>query len=421
MHIMQNLTKQDISTIIHNMAHLRKRYIQYLIKKTQNLSPLIGIIGHRQVGKTTVAENIAQSYVTLDDRDLLRLALESPKKFIKTYKDYLQAIDECQFAPSLFPEFKEHIRKNKQPGQYLLTGSVRFTSKKTIRESLTGRIINFELLPFTISELAHEPLPQTLLPFFAKNSVEKIIQIIKSKKNRISKSSKEYNYYLDRGGLPGVCFIQNNKLRELKLKEQLSTILERDIRQVYPTTLPNSQIFDFLEYVAKKQGQRFNYSDAKKITGITLPTQKKILYALEAIFLVRRLKVEGDYSGAIYYLEDQAESRLLSQNILTEPDYYEQLIYRNLRAQLFYHLGVTFKEFHYETRGGARIPYAIECEGYNLAILAIDDELPSRSEKAMAASFLKKYNNSRVLFLHRSNQMIKVDDKSISAPIFYFV
>lgn len=403
------------------MAHIRERYIQDLIDKAQKLSPLVGILGHRQVGKTTVAEKVAKSYVTLDDRDSLDLAVASPKIFLEKHNTSLQAIDECQYAPPLFPALKEHVRKNKKPGQYLLTGSVRFTSRSAIRESLTGRIINFELLPMTISEIAHEPLPQTLIPFFSKNSIDSILQSINSKKNKIDSKSKEFNYYNKHGGLPGVCFIQNQKLRDLKLKEQLSTILERDIRQVYSTTLPNSQILDFLQYIAKMQGKRFNYTDARKITGITIPTQKKILYALEAIFLIRRLKVEGSYSAEVYYLEDQAESLQLSQNSLSEFEYYEQLIYRNLRAQFFYNMGLTFKEFHYETRGGVRIPYAIECDGFHLAIIPTEDERPNRSESAAAASFLKVYTNSRVLYLHQGRELQKIDEKSISAPVFFFV
>lgn len=403
------------------MAHHRRRYIQKLIENVRNLSPLIGILGHRQVGKTTIAEKVSQAYVTLDQQEALELALSDPNSFLKKHCAYLQAIDECQYAPPIFPALKDHVRKNKKPGQYLLTGSVRFTSRKAIKESLTGRIINFELLPITISEMAHEPLPQTLIPFFSKNSIDSIIQSIASKKNNIDSSSKEYRYYFEHGGLPGICFIQNRKLRELKLKEQLGTILERDIRQVYPTTLPNSQILDFLQFVSKVQGKRFNYTEARKSTGITIQTQKKLLYALEAIFLIRRLKVEGSYAAEVYYLEDQAESLHLSQNSLSDFEYFEQMIYRNLRAQLFYNIGATYKEFHFETRGGVRIPYAIESAGYHVGVIPIEDEIPSRSEKSAAASFLKVYNNSRVLYLHRGRKMLKIDEKSIAAPVFCFV
>jgi AAA domain len=68
-------------------------------------------------------------------------------------------IDEAQLFPALFPALKAHVRINKRKGQFLLSGSVRFTSKADIRESLTGRIVSLELLPFTISGAAGVPLP----------------------------------------------------------------------------------------------------------------------------------------------------------------------------------------------------------------------------------------------------------------------
>ncbi len=131
--------------------------------------------------------------------------------------------------------------------------------------------------------------------------------------------------------------------------------------------------------------------------------------------------MEGSYSAEVYYLEDQAESLQLSQSTLSDFEYFEQLIYRNLRAQLFYSVGTTYKEFHFETRGGVRVPYAIECEGYHLGIIPIEGEIPGRSEKSAAASFLKVYNNSRVLYLHQGRQLLKIDKKSIAAPVYYFV
>jgi hypothetical protein len=127
------------------------------------------------------------------------------------------------------------------------------------------------------------------------------------------------------------------------------------------------------------------------------------------------------YVGEVFYLEDQAESLQLSQNSLSEAEYFEQLVYRNLRGQFFYNLGLTFKEFHFETCGGARIPYAIQCNDYNLGFLPILEETPSRSEKAAAASFLKTYINSRVLFLNKGSKILKLDEKSIIAPVFYFI
>ena len=404
------------------MAHLRKRYISDIIKQALKLSPLVGILGHRQVGKTTLLENTCAAYCSLDDQDLLQLALKNPKQFIDENKTALQGIDECQLAPPLFPTLKEYVRKNKAPGQFLLSGSVRFTSRKAIRESLTGRIVNLELLPLTISEMAHQPLPNTFEKLITHNSSEKIVQSLSTSLKNLSNLSKEYKLYFENGGLPGVCFINNTSLRELRIKEQINTILDRDIRMIYPTSLSLTQLYNFLSYIANNQGINFNYADAQRATQISMITQKKLIYALESVYLIRRLPIQGTTKGFVIYLEDQAESYYLTnfknKNSL---EAREQLVYRNLRAQLYYKLGSAFKEFHYLTRSGARIPYAIEMNGFHIGILTIQDETPNRSEIATAHSFLKTYEMGKVLILSESKNLLPLESRIIQAPIHLFV
>lgn len=403
------------------MAHLRKRYIYSLISKASQISPLIGILGHRQVGKTTVLEHMCKSYATFDQKELLESATINPNLFLKMHSNPLQGIDECQLVPALFPALKEFVRKHKAPGQFLLSGSVRFTSRSAIRESLTGRIVNFELLPLSISEMAHQDLPDSLDKMMSVQSIERVAQSLETRSKAALGLTKEFKYYFDHGGLPGVCFIRDNRLRNLRVKEQLQTLLDRDIRLVYPTSLPYSQILDYLKFLAKNQGRPWSYEDAKDSCGISSITQKKLLYALEAIFLIRRLPVEGTKKGFVFFLEDQAEAKYLLEDKITLEDEFEHLIYRNLRAQIYYKLGQSFREFHFLTRGGARIPYAIEQDRFKLGILPISDEIPSRSEKASADSFLKHYENGRILFLHKGKKIIPVDQRSLSAPVYYFV
>ncbi|HEY8272273.1 MAG TPA: AAA family ATPase [Pseudobdellovibrionaceae bacterium] len=400
------------------MAHLRVRYIQNMIEKAVHLSPLVGILGHRQVGKTTVLEKMCDTYRTLDKKTELNKAQFETENFLKYYPKSLQGIDECQLAPALFPALKEFVRIHKSPGQFLLSGSVRFTSRQAIRESLTGRIVNFELLPFSISELAHRELPQTITTILNLSTMDRVAQSLSNSK--ISGLEKQYNYYFEHGGLPGVCFIQNKNLRHLRIKEQLQTLLDRDVRLVYPTNLSFSQIQDFFRYIAQNQGQDFNYSAAQKAIGLSPVTQKKLLQAFEGIFLIRRLRIEGTKKGDIFYLEDQAESFFMLDGQQTEKDQLEQLAYRNLRTQWYYQLGSTTREFHFLTRGGARLPFCIEQGGKRLGMLPIEEELPNRSEKSSAASFLKKYENARVLFLHNKKRLHVIDERSLSAPVLFF-
>lgn len=77
------------------MPHLRHRYLQDILKKTLGASPIVGIIGQRQTGKTTLAEAIAAEYVTLDDAETLETAQKTPRLLIADRKSPF-AIDECK-------------------------------------------------------------------------------------------------------------------------------------------------------------------------------------------------------------------------------------------------------------------------------------------------------------------------------------
>ena len=211
------------------MAHRRNRYIEASLKKIIGASPLIGLLGHRQVGKTTLLEKIAEAYYVLDLKSELDLAVNDPGNYVKTRAGHRVALDECQMAPPLFPALKEWVRIHKKPGQFLLSGSVRFTSRDAIRESLTGRIMNLELLPFSIPELLGEPLPHICFEALRANHFNHFLNAFPYQQSQCQKIHKEIPRYLEFGGLPSVCFLRDEKLRVQKINEQLQTILDRDI------------------------------------------------------------------------------------------------------------------------------------------------------------------------------------------------
>src|SRR5258708_4144841 len=108
------------------MPHERTRYVTELFKKSAAHSPLVGVLGHRQVGKTTFLNQVSQNYISLDDPNTLAKARVSSAEFIKEHAGLAVAIDECQLAPELFPALKEWVQLHKRPGQFFMSGSVRF-------------------------------------------------------------------------------------------------------------------------------------------------------------------------------------------------------------------------------------------------------------------------------------------------------
>ncbi len=406
------------------MALIRKRYLNSLLTKGLQFSPIVGVLGHRQVGKTTLIQNLVNQYFTFDDTILLMSAQQNPKSFVKSLlveNKSTIAIDECQLVPNLFPTLKEHVRLNKKPGQFVLSGSVRFSSKKAIRESLTGRILTLELLPFTIGELHHQIISSNIIDIVNAKNMEALLD----RKQIDIKNSlgfrKEIKKYLINGGLPGICFLRESGLRKKQIEEQLILMLDRDLRTIYGSTLPYRQIFDFVRFLAVNEGLKFKHTVAKKVTGISEETQKHLLFALEALFLIRSVRLEGDYSGNVYFFEDQAEFNFLNPEPAMDLMAYEGFLYRHLRTQLFYQFEKSYFFFKFQTRGGSMTPVALDIEGKKLGFAVLNSDEPTRSEVESSHSFLRKYSDAKYIFtsLTRKNAQA-IDDRTLIVPIEWF-
>ena len=221
--------------------------------------------------------------------------------------------------------------------------------------------------------------------------------------------------YFRYGGLPGACFIRNDAIRTQKIRDQIETILNLDLRQVYPTTLTLRELFGFLEALARRDGEMIEHATLKRETGISPITQKKLLFALESVFLIRILGCEGDFKGFSVLFEDQAEALVCSKERLEPLVQWTGLVYRNLREQVFYNIGANFDFFQYRTRGGAFIPIGLRLPGCTLGFLPILGDL-NRSAIASAHSFLRKFSDSRVIFVTDQNLIRILDERMAILP-----
>jgi predicted AAA+ superfamily ATPase len=402
------------------MAHLRKRYIEEILKKTMGYSPIVGLLGHRQVGKTTLLEKMGSHYITLDQRDQLLSVKEDPDQFVSKNHMVGTAIDECQLAPELFPALKEYVRKSKIPGRFLLSGSVRFTSQKATRESLTGRIVNLELLPLSLSELYRFEKPRSIIQLLNTVHLHQIISQLNSELSLRKQLDKEIPLFLKTGGLPGICFVRESAIRSRKFTDQLNTILDRDLRFVYPTTILYTQLLTLTKVLSSKEGQIINYAELSQEVEIGVKTVKKLLSALESIFMLRLIPCVRGEKGFICYFEDQGESLFLDPEKKINVQ-LEGLIFRSIRQELFYQFGMSYCFFHYSTRGGARIPISVESNGSILGFLLVDDIHPTKAVYASANSFLKTFSNSKILLVSRNNKIELINERILHLPFCMLV
>ena len=132
-----------------------KRKISQEILKLKRKYPVISITGPRQSGKTTLAKDLFKEYeyYNLENLDLLSIAKEDPKSFLKIGSKKRLIIDEIQKYPDLLSYIQVEVDVQKISGQFIITGSQQFALNEKITQSLAGRVANFTLLPFSISEL----------------------------------------------------------------------------------------------------------------------------------------------------------------------------------------------------------------------------------------------------------------------------
>ena len=122
---------------------------------------ICGLIGSRQVGKTTLAKTIADVLkipsLYLVDMQLLsdRNKLTESEIFLSVNKEKLIILDEIHQLPELFPILRSLIDQDRRPSRFLITGSASPNLLRQSSESLAGRIVYLELTPFHYREIAN--------------------------------------------------------------------------------------------------------------------------------------------------------------------------------------------------------------------------------------------------------------------------
>lgn len=238
-----------------------KRSLQDKIVTSLAQFPVVGIIGSRQTGKTTLAKWIQKQtknavYLDLElpsDQNKLR----EPELYFNRYGNALVIIDEIQRLPSLFPVIRALVDQNRIPGRFLILGSASPDMLKKSAESLAGRVVYHELPPFQLDEIG--------------NKNDRVTQL-----------------WL-RGGYPD-SFLAADMKSSLNWREAfIRTYLERDVPQL-GIRVPAGQLRNFWSMIAHNHGQLWNASQIANSLGISAPTVRHYLSILEATFLVRQLR-----------------------------------------------------------------------------------------------------------------------------------
>ena len=233
-----------------------------LIEEALDTQAGVVLLGPRQVGKTTLAQDIADARdaVYLDmERSADRQILEEPDLYLDEQVGRLVVIDEVQFLPNLFRVLRGQIdrrrRRGFRTGQFLLLGSASRELLQQSAESLAGRVSYLELTPFTLLEAGSAHLSKLWL----------------------------------RGGFPD-SFLAKDDRSSLRWREDfIKTYLERDIPS-FGLRIPAETLRRFWTMLAHSQGGLLNISTHASGLGVSSTSVSRYLDLLVDLMLVRRLQ-----------------------------------------------------------------------------------------------------------------------------------
>jgi len=258
-----------------------KRHAEDAIAKLSKMFGAVLVTGARQVGKTTLLQEIAADagYVTLDDKIQLASAFEYSNTFFKDNPPPV-FVDEVQYAPNLFPQIKIILDRDKKKGQFFLSGSQQFTMMKNVSESLAGRIGILNLLGLSMRERCEVAFKEPFMPtdeYFARRSKEQ--------------ANIEYAdvwEMIHRGSFPELCANLDFD-PQMFYAAYVSTYIERDVRDLAQVG-DEVKFLQFMTVVASLTGQLLNVASLARDVGISQPTAQRwlsILVTSNLVFLLQ--------------------------------------------------------------------------------------------------------------------------------------
>ncbi|SFU08889.1 hypothetical protein SAMN04489724_3851 [Algoriphagus locisalis] len=237
---------------------VKDRQIFSLIQEYLSIFPAVGLLGPRQVGKTTLVKNLKlvkeSIYIDLEKASD-RAKLVDAELFLKAHVDKTVILDEIQLMPELFAQLRSLIDEQREPGRFILLGSASPDLIRKSADSLAGRIGYLELTPFFWGEIDESELEKLWI----------------------------------RGGFPLSFLAKTDRESQIWRQNFIKTYLERDLAQIGLSTDPRL-VERFWIMLAYAQGGIWNGESFARALGITRPTVNRYLEFLEGSFMVRALQ-----------------------------------------------------------------------------------------------------------------------------------
>lgn len=376
------------------MARLKPRHATATVTELLRSGRVIVVNGPRQAGKTTMVRDQVMpttggTYVTLDDERQLAACIDDPPTFLARPKPLI--IDEFQRAgDTLLRAVKVVVDQDRTPGQFVLTGSTRFTTVPTISESLVGRVRIVDLWPFTQGE-ADElgPSADRFLEALLDPDARPTVPI------HDAPTRDEYLRRVCRGGFPEVHRLDREAERRAFFRDYVRTISQRDVPELsrvqHVEELPR-----LLRTLASSSAQELNVSEVARAIGINRAALgRNYLPLLQTLYVTTRLpawsrkplgqvrrhpKIHFGDTGLAAHLLGVDATRLAEPTSPVTGAIVETFAVNEIVRQVSrFQDEIDARLFHYRTPGGVEVDAVIETADGRIAAVEVKASTTVRS------------------------------------------
>ncbi len=267
-------------------THLLERHVRPQIDAALADTPVVVIVGPRQSGKSTLAEEVALArgahQLTLDDAGRRAAAVADPTGFVEQLR-LPAVIDEFQKAPELLPAIKARVDRaraggKRAAGMFLLTGSANVWGTLQVSESLAGRAERVQLWPLSQGEIRGRR--ET---FIDELFASRVPRLTDAPSGRSSIATALFT-----GGYPEMLTRDDARRRSRWITNYIQMILERDARDVAAHARRLGELPNLLAAAAARVANLLDIAELARDAKLSRDTTTRYLTVLELLFLVRR-------------------------------------------------------------------------------------------------------------------------------------
>lgn len=409
------------------MKKYKQRIIQGKISELFSHYPVVAVLGARQVGKSTLVENLFQNdmaSVVFDPVVDIENARRDPGFFLQNHPPPV-FLDEIQYAPELLGPIKRQIDRSKKNSQYILSGSQNLSVLRNITESLAGRVAIVTLLPMTRQEMSEELRPSFLENWLSDSKLE-ISGFVHLRAPLLYPS-------LWQGGYPKIMELPEHLISNY-WESYLQTYIERDVRTV--ANIGSLQSFgQFISLLAAMSSQEINHSHLGRELGLDRKTALAWTQIAEATFLwhtippfsrnaVKKIagRAKGYFSdtGFLCYLQKISSAKAIGGHPLMGSLFETYVVMEIMKTMQAWPIRPNL--YHFRSYGGAEVDLILEMDGILYPIEIKAKSNPTRNDGRGIGAFRTCFPTERIgpgLLLCSIEKPLPLDENLLAIPWWY--